>query len=92
MPHNDIYSVALETSDKQGLGRALDPRANGDSLSKLTELNLKSLPMRTENWSEEKEGMVERIVELRKGRRERIEKASRERIEIERKEKDTKGS
>ena len=49
MPHNDIYSVALETSDKQGLGRALDPRANGDSLSKLTELNLKSLPMRTEN-------------------------------------------
>ena len=34
--------------------------------------------------------MVERLGEMRKGRRERIE--SRERIEIERKEKETKGS
>ena len=34
--------------------------------------------------------MVERLVELRKGRRERIEKGSRERIEKERKEKETK--
>ena len=40
---------------------------------------------------EEKEGMVERLWEMRKGRREkRIEKESRERIEIERKEKETK--
>ena len=44
--------------------------------------------MRTENWSEEKDGMVERLGETRKGRRERIEKGSRERIEIETKEKD----
>ena len=36
--------------------------------------------------------MVERLGEMRKGRRERIEKRSRERIEIERKEKETKGS
>ena len=34
--------------------------------------------------------MVERLREMRKGRRERIEKVS-ERIEIERKEKETKG-
>ena len=32
--------------------------------------------------------MVERLVGMRKGRRERIEKGSRERIGIERKEKD----
>ena len=36
--------------------------------------------------------MVERLGEMRKGRRERIEEGSRERIEIERKEKETKGS
>ena len=38
--------------------------------------------------------MVERLGEMRKGRRERIEKGSRERIEIEieRKEKETKGT
>ena len=36
--------------------------------------------------------MMERLVKMRKGRRERIEKGSRERIEIERKEKETKGS
>ena len=36
--------------------------------------------------------MVERLGGMRKGRRERIEKRSRERIEIERKEKDTKGN
>ena len=36
--------------------------------------------------------MVERLGEMRKGRRERIEKWSRERIEIERKEKETKGN
>ena len=34
--------------------------------------------------------MVERLGEIRKGRRERIEKGSSERIEIERKEKETK--
>ena len=33
----------------------------------------------TENWSEEKEGMVERLGVIRKVRRERIEKGSRER-------------
>ena len=38
---------------------------------------------------EEKEGMAERLGEMRKGRRERNEKRSRERIEIETKE--TKG-
>ena len=36
--------------------------------------------------------MVEWLGEMRKGRRERIEKGSRERIEIERKEKETKGN
>ena len=38
--------------------------------------------------------MVERLREMREGRRERIEKGSRERIEIERKEKEkeTKGN
>ena len=36
--------------------------------------------------------MVERLGEMRKGRRERIEKRSKERIEIERKEKETKGN
>ena len=36
--------------------------------------------------------MVERLGGMRKGRRERIGKGSRERIEIERKEKETKGS
>ena len=36
--------------------------------------------------------MVERLVEMRKGRRERIEKGSRGRIEIKSKEKETKGS
>ena len=37
--------------------------------------------------------MVERLGKMRKGRRERIEKGSRERmIEIERKEKETKGN
>ena len=44
---------------------------------------------RTENWSEEKEGMVERLGKMRKTRRERIEKGSRKRIE--KKEKETKG-
>ena len=34
--------------------------------------------------------MVERLGEMRKGRKERIEKGSRERIEIERNEKETK--
>ena len=34
--------------------------------------------MRTENRSEEQEGIVERLGEMRKGRRERIEKVSRE--------------
>ena len=34
--------------------------------------------------------MVERLGDMRKGRRERIEKVSRERIEIVRKEKETK--
>ena len=33
--------------------------------------------------------MVERLGEMRKGRKERIKKGSRERIEIERKEKET---
>ena len=47
---------------------------------------------RKENRSEEKEGIVERLVEMRKGRRDRIEKGSREKIEMERKEKATKGS
>ena len=36
--------------------------------------------------------MVERLGKMRKGRREKIEKESRERIEIERKNKETKGS
>ena len=36
--------------------------------------------------------MVERLGEMRKGRRDRIEKGSRERIKIETKEKETKGS
>ena len=36
--------------------------------------------------------MVERLGEMTKGRRERIENGSRERIEIERKGKETKGS
>ena len=36
--------------------------------------------------------MVERLGEMRTGRRERIDKGSRERIEIERKEKETKGN
>ena len=36
--------------------------------------------------------MVERLWKIRKGRRERIENGSRERIEIERKEKEIKGS
>ena len=36
--------------------------------------------------------MVERLGEMRKGRRERIEKGSREGIEMEKKEKETKGS
>ena len=36
--------------------------------------------------------MVEKLGEMRKERRERIEKGSRERIEIERKEKETKGN
>ena len=36
--------------------------------------------------------MVERLGEMRTGRRERIEKVSRERIEIVRKAKETKGS
>ena len=36
--------------------------------------------------------MVERLGEMRKGRRERIEEGRRESIEIERKEKETKGS
>ena len=42
---------------------------------------------RTENWSEEKEAMIERLGEMTKGRRERIEKGSRVRIEKERKER-----
>ena len=48
---------------------------------------------RTENWSEEQEGMIERLGEMREGRRERrlrIEKGSRERIEKEKEEKETK--
>ena len=36
--------------------------------------------------------MVERLGEMRKERRERIQKGSRVRIEIERKEKETKGN
>ena len=36
--------------------------------------------------------MGERLGEMRNGRRERIEKGSRERTEIERKEKETKGN
>ena len=36
--------------------------------------------------------MVERLGEMRKGRRERIEKGTRESIEIERKEKEAKGN
>ena len=48
-----------------GLGRALDPCAIVTSLSKLTKINLKL--RRTENRSEEKEGMVERLVEMGKG-------------------------
>ena len=36
--------------------------------------------------------MVKRLGEMRKRKRERIEKGSRERIEIERKEEETKGS
>ena len=36
--------------------------------------------------------MVERLGETRKARRKRIDKRSRERIEIEREEKETKGS
>ena len=36
--------------------------------------------------------MVERLREMRKGRREIIEKGSRERIEIERQEKEKKGN
>ena len=36
--------------------------------------------------------MVERLGEMRKGRRERIEKGNRERTEIQRKEKETKGN
>ena len=35
---------------------------------------------------------LERLGEMRKGRRERIEKGSREGIEIQRKEKETKGN
>ena len=48
---------------------------------------------RTENLSEKKEEMVERLGKMRrKVRRERIEKGSRERIQKERKqEKETKG-
>ena len=42
---------------------------------------------RTENSSEEREGMEGRLGEMRKGRRKRIEKGSKERIKIERKEK-----
>ena len=34
---------------------------------------------RTENWSEEREGVVERLGEIRKGRRERIEKGREKR-------------
>ena len=36
--------------------------------------------------------MVERLGEIRKGRSERIEKGSKDRIEIEKKEKETKGN
>ena len=39
---------------------------------------------------EEKEGMVEKLGDMRNGRRERIEKGSRERIEKERKERKEK--
>ena len=35
--------------------------------------------------------MLEGLEEMRKGRRERIEKGSKDRVEIERKEKETKG-
>ena len=62
------------------LGRTLDPRANGheDMVYPLR---------RIENLSEEQEGMVERLGEMRKGRRERIENGSTERI-IEKSERD----
>ena len=36
--------------------------------------------------------MMDRLVEMRKGRRERIEYGSRERIEIVKRERETKGS
>ena len=52
----------------------------------------KSLSLEDRELIREKEGMVERLGEMRKGRRERIEKGRRERIEKERKEKETKGS
>ena len=71
---------------KQGLGTALDLHANGTLLNEIR---------RTENLSEEKEAMVERLGEMRKRRRERIKKESKERIEREKKEakeKETKGS
>ena len=41
---------------------------------------------------QKRKNMVEMLGEMRKGRRERIEKKSRERIEIEGNEKKTKGS
>ena len=85
--YNPLQLKTAESSKKKlGLSRALDPHAKGVSLSKLTEFHLKSLSWWTENRSEEKEGMVERLGEMRKGRRERIEKGSREKIDIERKE------
>ena len=46
--------------------------------------------VRTNNSSEQKEGMVERLGEMRIEKRERVEKERRERIVIERKE--TKGN
>ena len=62
---------------KQGLSRAMDPRANGALLSKLTNETWRLYLRRTKNWSKEKEGgVVEKLGEREK--REDWEREQRE--------------
>ena len=58
------------------LGRAQDPHTNGAWLSKLTECNMKCLSL-DRQLIRKQEGMVEWLGEMRKRRRERIEKETK---------------
>ena len=70
-----LQRFTAESSRNSGEMQYLDKTSRGKcrcSLSKLLSVYLR----RTENLSEEQGGMVERLREIRKGRRERIEKGS----------------